>query len=125
MIGFILGDGTYAIPDKSVALSVKPTIVTARFGDGYENRARKGLNSLEGSYSVSFSNRKVEEADEIASFFDTVLGVQSFPFTLPVKSSTSSATTTFLVVCEDYNRTLDYNNYHSITATFRRVYDVQ
>jgi len=119
-VGFITNNGRRFVPDKSLTIQNNAKVVTAKFGDGYEQRARKGINSLVNAYSLTFTNRSVEDSYEICRFFDEVLGVNAFDFTLP--SERANLYSTVSVVCDDYNKTLDYNNYYSINATFRRVY---
>ena len=121
LIGFTTTLGHDFTPDKSLTISNTPNIITAKFGDGYEQRARKGINSLQVSYAVTFSNRTLSEAQELSRFFEEVLGVTSFDFSLPKTSLNTYNVVS--VVCDDYSRTMDYNNYHTITATFRRVYN--
>ena len=121
LIGFKTNTGQEFTPDKSLAISTTPTMLQAKFGDGYEQRARKGINSLESSYSVTFSNRTLAEAKQLSEFFDEVLGVTSFDFSLP--DSSLNTYKVVKVVCDDYSRTMEYNNYHTVTATFRRVYN--
>ena len=65
--------------------------------------------------------RKGYTVNELVEFFDIVLGVTAFEFTLPGDSLASYDTC--LVVCDDYSRTFTYNNYNGVTATFRKVYD--
>lgn len=121
LLGFITTNGVEFTPDKSATISNTPKLAKAVFGDGYEQRARKGINSMQTTYSVTFSNRTLSEAQELSRFFDEVLGVSAFNFTLPGDALDDYRTTS--VVCDDYSRTMDYNNYHTITATFRRVYN--
>jgi phage-related protein len=122
MIGFILPTGLNVVPDKNITKTAKPVVVSAKFGDGYEARARKGINSLDATYSITLSNRPIAEVNAIATYFDSIMGVTSFEFGLP--ADTISNYETVRVVCEDYNRTFEFNNYNTITATFRRVYDI-
>ena len=117
----ITGFSSAVQPDKSLSRKNTPRVHLAQFGDGYEQRARKGLNSLTEVFAVSFENRTLQEANELVEFFDIVLGVTAFEFTLP--GSSLANYDTCLVVCDDYNRTFTYNNYNTVTATFRKVYD--
>ena len=38
------------IPDKTLTRKSSPQVRKAKFGDGYEQRAKKGLNSIEEEY---------------------------------------------------------------------------
>jgi len=123
LIGFTTLNGEEFTPDKTLSRTVTPKMHMAKFGDGYEQRARKGLNSLDESFDVTFSNRTLTESQQLVEFFAAVLGVTSFTFTIPGKELTDYVSCR--VVCETFNRTYDFNNYNTITATFRKVYEAQ
>jgi len=92
-IGFIVTNITdKVLPDKTLAMSSKPNVLVAKFGDGYQQRIASGLNSIEESFSVAFQNRPKVEADDIEAFFSAKKGVTSFAFTYPDTNSTSAAT---------------------------------
>ena len=92
-IGFIVTNITdKVLPDKTLAMSSKPNVLVAKFGDGYQHRIASGLNSIEESFSVAFQNRPKVEADDIEAFFSAKKGVTSFAFTYPDTNSTSAAT---------------------------------
>jgi len=92
-IGFIVTNITdKVLPDKTLAMSSKPNVLVAKFGDGYQQRIASGLNSIAESFSVAFQNRPKVEADDIEAFFSAKKGVTSFAFTYPDTNSTSAAT---------------------------------
>ena len=92
-IGFIVTNITdKVLPDKTLAMSSKPNVLVAKFGDGYQQRIAAGLNSITESFSVAFQNRPKIEADDIEAFFSAKKGVTSFAFTYPDTNSTSAAT---------------------------------
>jgi|TARA_R110002074_G_scaffold1229_3_gene7372 phage-related protein len=92
-IGFIVTNITdKVLPDKTLAMSSKPNVLVAKFGDGYQQRIAAGLNSITESFSVAFQNRPKVEADDIEAFFSAKKGVTSFAFTYPDTNSTSTAT---------------------------------
>jgi phage-related protein len=94
-IGFIVTNITdKVLPDKTLAMSSKPNVLVAKFGDGYQQRIAAGLNSITESFTVAFQNRPKIEADDIEAFFSTKKGVTSFAFTYPDTNSTSTATAT-------------------------------
>lgn len=82
------------IPDKTLSRQTSPRVRTQRFGDGYEQRLTEGINNLSDIFSLSFSNRTKEEADDIIAFFEAKAGVDSFDFTIPDTNSTSITTGT-------------------------------
>jgi len=124
-VGFNVG-GTLGnvVPDKAMTKKSSPKVLRASFGDGYEQRIVNGINSITEQYSVSFRHRTKEDIDDIVDFFDVKAGVTKFPFTLPdTNNTTASGEHTVQVVCEDYNTNFEYDNFYTLSATFRRVYE--
>ena len=122
-IGFNVGGslGTVA-PDKGFTRSNEPKVYTAEFGDGYEQRLAAGINNIKQSFSVSFANRPKDEIDDIVAFFESKKGATAFDY---VFSDTNSGNNeeSVKVVCSDWSQTWDYDDFYSLTATFRRVYE--
>jgi len=88
--------------------------LTAKFGDGYEQRVLDGINSKDETFSVNFANRDWSEIEVIAAFLDAK-AARSFNITLQRE--------TFKVVCDKYSITYNQVDIHSLNATFRRVYE--
>jgi len=83
-IGIKQTNGTLvATPDKSMSKSSAPRVLTAKFGDGYEQRIADGINSLNETYSLSFKTRPKADIDDIVLFLDTQKNVSKFLFTMP------------------------------------------
>jgi phage-related protein len=94
-IGFTATNvATQIVPDRSLSATSTSNIRTARFGDGYEQRAVSGINSLSQEYAISLMNRSKTEVDDIIAFFETKKGVTAFNFTIPDTNSTSATTGT-------------------------------
>lgn len=93
-IGFIATNitTTKVIPDRSLARASAPKVLRSQFGDGYVQRVADGINSIPESYTLTFTNREKEEADDILAFLTATKGVTSFDFTYPDTNSTSIAT---------------------------------
>tara|TARA_B100000427_G_scaffold173427_2_gene144147 strand:- start:9711 stop:10100 length:390 start_codon:yes stop_codon:yes gene_type:complete len=125
-IGFIVPaiSSTVSVkPDKTLSRATKPSTITAKFGDGYEQRSKRGLNPLEETYSVTLANRPKAEADDILKFFDDKAGVTSFDFTIPDSNNTTATDEkTIRVVCDTWSIQYNSGNHYSLSATFRRVY---
>ena len=133
-IGFTDLTSTNRIPDKGYTRQTQPRVLTAQFGDGYSQRLIDGINPLAETISVSFSTRDKGEIDHIISFFESKGGVSSFTFTVnqqyyasPGITSetdvTSSDELALKVVCSSWNKTYNFGDYWSATATFTRVYE--
>ena len=82
------------LPDRTLSRESTPLVKVANFGDGYQQRAADGLNSLGEIFQVTFNNREKSIADDIVAFFAANKGVTSFGFTYPDTNSTSSVTAT-------------------------------
>lgn len=123
--GFIYdGAAAYATPDKGLSRSSNPSVLVARFGDGYEQRVADGINSLKENYSISFNNRTKAFIDDVVSFLDAQNGATSFTFTLPDSNNTTRAGEKDIkVVCDSYNTAYAYDDFYNLTATLRRVYE--
>jgi len=106
--GVPLTDSFYTF-DRGLSRASNFNILTAKFGDGYEQRAMFG---------VSFSNRTKEDINLIAKFLD-VHQAKNFDIIIPEYDGNQ----TIKVVCEGYNIKYLYHSYHSLTAEFRRVYE--
>jgi phage-related protein len=122
-VGFDVG-GTLGVvvPDKTMSSTNSPRVFVAKFGDGYEQRVGNGINSLEQEYSVNFETREKADIDDIAAFFESKAGVTSFNFTVP-DTNESGNELTVKVVCSNWSQVWAYDNYYSLSATFRRVYE--
>lgn len=121
--GFNVG-GTLGqvIPDKGITRSNEPNVILSEFGDGYEQRLANGINNLKQEFSVNFAQRPKDEIDDITTFFESKKGAISFDFTVPDTNSSGSEDTV-KVVCSTWQQTWDYDEFYSLTATFRRIYE--
>lgn len=109
-------------PDKGFTRDSKPKTHTISFGDGYEQRIADGINNLEQTINVSFSTRPKAEIDDLVAFFESLGGVSKFRFDIE-DSNAGSSTETIKCVCDTWNQSWAYDDYYSLTATFRRVYE--
>ena len=116
-------------PDNDFQRNMIPAVKTAKFGDGYEQRGRKGINNIEQTFAMQFKNRDKADADDIVKFFDDKAGVTSFIFTYPdINSSTNdsdgNAVTSIRVVCLTWSVQYIYGSHYNVNANFKRVYGV-
>ena len=105
---------TYGIRKKS-----KPLTRTIRFADGYEHRLLFGLAQHQNpkEFSLTFEVSETD-ADTIETFLDARANdSDSFTFTPPGESSSSE------FVCENWTKSIPYNNRATIQATFREVFE--
>ena len=121
------------LPDKGLTRNADPQVRRVTFGDGYEQRTTYGINSVQETYNVSFKNRTRGEIENIAGFLKSLKGVTSFIFTVPDHASTEEVTgvldsttdneKSIRVVCDSFLESYQYEDFYSLSAVFRRVYE--
>ena len=96
-----------------------PMTRTVRFADGYEHRIVFGLAQHQNPKIFNFTYEVSEtDADTIETFLDARANdSDSFSFTPPGESSSSE------FVCENWSKSIPYNNRATIQATFRQVFE--
>ena len=99
--------------------SSAPFTRTVRFADGYEHRVLFGLAAHQNPKVFNFTfNVSETDADTIETFLDARANdTNSFDFTPPGESSSSK------FVCENWTKSIPYNNRATIQATFRQVFE--
>ena len=113
-----------AVADRGLSRKSKHRVLTARFGDGYEQRVRDGINTKEDMFSISFNNREAEDINLIAGFLDNKAGTNfDFVITDTFNNSGSLTTSTLKVVCDEYNINYGQADNHSLSCQLRRVYE--
>lgn len=120
--GNITGFSAPVQPDKGFTRATKPKTHTISFGDGYEHRLADGINNLNQTLSVTFSTRPKAEIDDLVAFFESLGAVSRFKFNLE-DSNEGSSTETILCVCAQWTQTWAFDNFYTLSATFRRVYE--
>jgi len=112
-----------AVADRGLSRSSTHRVLTAKFGDGYEQRVLDGINTKNDQFSISFNNREAEDINLIAEYLDTKAGL-SFDFTITdTFSGGALSNSTIKVVCEQYNISYPHTSVHSLSANLRRVYE--
>jgi len=108
-------------PDNDLTRTSTPKVRITKFGNGYEQRGKMGLNPLEEIYAVNMKNREKATADDIIKFFEDKAGVTSFNFTVP-DSNASGSERTIKVVCDNWSINYGNGSYYNVTGKFRRIY---
>lgn len=103
-------------PAPGAKQTVKPRILTAQYGDGYEQRVQDGLNTMPRTWSVSFSG-SVSYIDAIDTFLKALNGAMAFSWTPP-----RGAAGRF--VCDaQWDRVTVDRATDTLSATFREVFE--
>lgn len=95
----------------------KPTVRRIKYGDGYEQRLRYGLNQDLKEWDLVFDNRSDEERSEITAFLTARAGVEAFNWVTPFG-------TVGAFVCDEWTSEHKACNQNTISARFRRVVDI-
>ena len=123
-IGFIYTGSTYATPDKQLSKKSNPRVLTAKFGDGYEQRAVDGINNLNETYTLTFKTRPKADIDDIVAFLDSKQNVTKFTLTLPdTNNTTRTGERDVKVVAQEYSTNYEYDNFYTLNVTLRRVFE--
>jgi phage-related protein len=112
-----------AVADRGLSRKSKHNVLTAKFGDGYEQRVLDGINTKQDMFNISFNNRDAEDINLIAGFLDDKAGT-NFDFVITDTFSSGSLTTSTLkVVCDGYDINYGQADNHSLSCQLRRVYE--
>ena len=103
-------------PDRGLKSQQKPRVLTAKYGDGYEQRTSLGINTEEETWNLSWSNRTINESNKIIKFFEDQQGVTAFDWYPAGYEISSTATST------EYEKLHDTSvyftqRYHNATVT--------
>lgn len=102
-------------PIFSPEMSNEPKVLSAQFGDGYEQRVGDGINTIKDIWNLTFRGTRAEIAD-ILDFLKNKKGVTAFTWT---PSGESEVT----VKCQKWNRVIVSPNIATLSATFEQVFE--
>ena len=99
----------------SSQMDMKPRVLSAKFGDGYEQRTLDGINNeLEIWQVTAYSLDEVAGASALEAFLRTQAGVTAFQWTTKFGR-------TALFVCKEWTRARTGPTTSTITAKFEEV----
>lgn len=105
------------IPDFTADLRYDTNARVVRFGDGYTQRLKFGLNAQDESWSLQFRNRSNVQRDEIRTFLRKARGRTAFSWTDPLSSTAGK------YVCAEWSTTYNNHNNNDLQLTLRRVFE--
>ena len=100
--------------DRNVQRQTKVRLLTATFGDGYEQRVRHGINPKEETFSITFNNRSSDEITVLAAFLDNKSGGN---FDIVINGDTIK------VAAEEYSIDYGQTSFNSLSTQLKRVYE--
>lgn len=106
------------VADRGLQRQTQHNVLTAKFGDGYEQRTLNGINSKMEGFNITLNNRTASTINLVAAYLDERAG-KNFTFTV----TDLAGDTDLKVTCEAYNINYIRENYHALSAQFRRVYE--
>lgn len=98
-------------------LEEEPRLRSARFGDGYEQRAADGINNRPQSWVIPFDGVDDAVADEMIAFLRAQDGRLAFNY-VPLRG-----TTALRVICRKWSRSHTRPGESAIRATFEQVFE--
>lgn len=102
-------------PDEGASEDTKPDVASTKFGDGYEQRVAKGINSKVISWTVTFTGN-MAKVSPIRNFLNARNGVESFIWVNPLSESA-------LYVCRSWKLSKLSAGIGQVSAKFDRVYE--
>lgn len=103
-------------PEYSAELGLEQKVLTAQFGDGYEQRIADGINNTRRKWKLKFVYT-TPDIDVIETFLLATKGVDSFNWTPP------RGLVGKWVLQDAFQRNVENFGYESISATFREVFE--
>ena len=111
-------------PKWGLSPSTKYKILTTRFGDGYTQRGRDGINNKQESYKCTFE-LPFADIQRIAVFLDDHYGSEAFMWAAPNKTEAP-------FTCKSYSGPKQIGRaapnhaetYYSLSLTLNRVHDI-
>ena len=98
--------------------SSKPSVYSARMGDGYEQNTPTGINFAPETWELQFKCRSANVADAILGFLKAQGGYQKFQWTPP------RANAPINVICRKWSDATKPGGVTSVSATFEQTFGV-
>lgn len=109
-------------PSFGVENAPRVRVLQAEFGDGYNQRAEDGLNSVADVLTVPFNNITPADAATIEAFFKSMAGAQAFTWRAPWDAVARKW------ICKRWSRKRNVVGERlvseTISATFEEVFDL-
>lgn len=105
-------------PDEGANESIKPDVNITKFGDGYEQRTARGINSEVVEWTMTFTGSSVAGGDIMAirTFLRSMGAVTSFQWTNPFGELG-------VYVCREYAFAKVSAKIGQVAVKFNRVYE--
>ena len=106
-----------ANPAYNTRITNKPSVNIVKFGDGFEQRLKDGLNQNPLSVNLTFELSQTD-ADTAITFLNARIDDgASFDYTLPSETSSRK------FICHSFPRTIPFLNRVRLSCVFREVFE--
>ena len=103
-------------PDAIVQKNVKPRVRSARFGDGYEQRVRDGINTMPEEWTLTFT-RNNPEINAIEAFLVAHGGADHFIWKTPQEKTAK-------FICRSWDFSRERGTKSALSCKFEQVFDL-
>jgi phage-related protein len=114
--------GFMFIPTYSTKMPITNSVISAKFGDGYEQRTSAGLNTFAQGYQMVFQSRSAREMRAIVEYVQDKAGVYPFQILVPDQFLNNQPNQKYVAAQLDVNP-VAYGLY-DINVTVVRVFDL-
>lgn len=104
---------------QSSQMSTEYMVDEIQYNNGYSQRAKKGINNVVDTWSVSWDAITSAEFTTVKTAFDTAAGVDYFTWTPPGSVSSKK-----FKVSSISSMSPKSGNYYSISVTLKQVFDL-
>lgn len=108
----------YICPDRGYNRAASFNVLDAKFGDGYRQKFKKGVQNREETLTIRFQNRPAKEINTLFRFFKRYKGVEPFPYRVPISETSEKV---IPCICRDYSIEWTSDAIGSLTATLIQV----
>ena len=108
---------TFITFDRGFGRNVQHRVLTAQFGDGYDQTLGDGVNTKNDAFTANFKNRREAEINLLADYLDKTAAGK-----ILIKVPNSDGIENIYVRCESYTIAYNYDQYHDLSAQLKRVY---
>lgn len=103
-------------PSYNSSISTDPLVRSVRFGDGYEQRIKEGLNNSLIKIELTFEKRSLKEMTAMVHFLEKRAGAESFIFPVPEPYNIRK-----LFVARSWTSDQAFVNNYSLRTSFEEV----
>ena len=103
-------------PSYSLTASQKPNVLSIKFGNGYEQRLKDGINNSLVTLDLKFESRSASESVAIVHFLTDKEGYKSFWFKAPSPFDVSKK-----FICRDWATNQLFDDNFTVTSKFEEV----